>query len=623
MFIKIYKFIWEQKKLLKGEVRLILFLLLISAVLADVLAPYIVGHTIDKFSIAKPGMGWQSLWEVFGVLWIGYVLCRYLSTVSWSIMRGTFSYVEAKTLENTENKIRSIMFEKSMDFFNKRFAGAITNKESRFTRSYERLFDEFVFNIWPTVWRFTGVIVMLLFVAPLFAWMFIGYAVVYLSFTTFYSRYKFQFDVRASKINSKMTGIVADIYTNILAIKLFASEKYEQGKFNHENHQRFLARMKSWELGNLRDNIMSFFNDTVLIVILTFALFGWNKGTITAGSVVLLFTYSNQIRMYMFSLGSAIKNSMSNYSEMVEMMTYIESEPDIKDPQSAAICEINKGEIIFDSVSFHYPGTEKKVFENFSLHIPSGQKLGLVGHSGSGKTSFVSLIPRLYDIISGTILIDGQKIDTITQTDLRRKVSMISQEPVLFHRSVREIIQNDNGTVGIVDIENAAKLAYAHDFISNDLENGYDTIVGERGVMLSGGQKQRVAIARALLEKTPILILDEATSAMDGDSEKKIQLALEQLLQDQGRTMIVIAHRLSTVMELDRVIVFDDGKIIEDGTPLDLLEKKGQFYKLWRSQQNKKTLKYQLQLLTEEEKKELFAADFSRQKITENEGLVV
>lgn len=622
MFIKIFKFIWEQKKLHKGKVILILLFLLISAGLADVLAPYLFSKFIDTFQVVSQGLSIFGLVSIFGALLGGYVACRYLSTSLWMLMRKMFAFVEAKTLEDTENRIRKVMFGKSMDFYNKKFSGSITNKETKFTRAYERLFDEFTFNMWPTTWRFLGVITILFFIAPVFSWIFIGYGSVYLTFTILYSKYKFQFDEYASRMTSKMTGRIADIYTNTLAIKLFASERYEEEKFVRENHDRFLARMKSWKLGNIRDNIVSFFNDTIMITIMIGALISWNNRSITTGEVVLLFTYSSQIRMYMHWIGNAIKAVMYNYADMVEMMEYIELVPEVVDPLEPEIEKFHQGKIDVQSISFTYPGTKKRVFEDFSLHIPAGQKIGLVGQSGSGKSTFVSLLPRLYDITDGDILIDGQSIRMITQHDLRCRISLISQEPVLFHRTIGEIIRYDKGDATMSDIEHAAKLACAHDFITNDLENGYDTIVGERGVMLSGGQKQRVAIARALLEKTPILILDEATSAMDAISERDIQTALINLLQDQDRTMIVIAHRLSTVMHLDRVIVMEYGKIVEDGTPNELLERKGEFYRLWRAQQNKETLKHQLQLLTDEEKRELLTDEFDQGKVAQKRLLV-
>lgn len=608
MFIKIITFIWAQKRKHKNQVIAILLLLLLSAGLADIFAPYVFSKFVDKLQAMLPGQPREVLIQSFGLLFVAYMLARYLSTTAWMWMRKHFSYVEAKTLEDTENRIRSLMFEKSMNFFNTRYSGAITTKETKFTRSYERLFDEFIFSLWPTTWRLLGVITILLFVAPMFAWIFLVYVVIYLTFTTLYSRYKLKYDEYASKMTSKMTGRIADIYTNILAIKLFASERFEQERFEQENAKRFAARMQAWRLGNIRDNIVSFFNDTVMIIIMGGALLSWNAHSLTGGEVVLLFTYSVQVRLYMHWLGNSIKNSMTNYADMTEMMHYMDRKAELLDPVTPEPCKIHQGSIEFKNMSFSYPGSTRKIFDNFSLSIPAGQKIGLVGHSGSGKSTLISLLPRLYDITSGDIVIDGQSIKSITQHDLRRNISLISQEPVLFHRTIKEIIQYDKFDATDDEIVHAAKLACAHDFIMHELEKGYDTIVGERGVMLSGGQKQRVAIARALLEKTPILILDEATSAMDAIAEKEIQHALESLLLDKVRTMVVIAHRLSTVMHLDRVIVLDAGRIIEDGTPSQLLEQQGEFYRLWRAQQNLETLRYQLQLLTDKEKISLFTS---------------
>ncbi len=621
MFIKIYKFIWEQKKLYRGKVLLILGVLLVSALFSDVLIPYVMGKLVDKFEPSFPGMNYAQLISFFGLLILGYFLFRYLSTVCWIIMRKAFNHVEGYTLEATENRIRAIMFGKSMDFFNKKFSGSLTNKETKFTRAYERLYDEFTFNIWPTSWRFLGVVILLFFVSPMFSWIILAYGTIYIVFMYKFSKYKFKYDEKASRETSKMTGRIADIYTNILAIKLFASEEYEQRKFEQQNHRRLKARLKAWKLGNTRDNIVSLFNDTAMIVIMIGAVLSWNQGALTIGEVVLLLTYSNQLRMYMHNFGNAIKSTMVSYSDMVEMMEYIEIDPQSTNTSIVEPCRISEGKIEFKSISFAYEGTERKVFDNFSLTIEPGQKIALVGESGSGKSTLVKLIPRLHEIIEGDILIDGQSIKSMTLHDLRRKISSIPQEPNLFHRTVKENIKNNREDASMEEIERAAERACAKDFITKELERGYETVVGERGVMLSGGQKQRVALAGALLQDTPILLLDEATSAIDAIKEKDIQQALHNL--SYKRTTIVIAHRLSTVMDMDRVVVMSEGAIVEDGTPQELLQAKGAFYTLWRAQQNPETLKHQIQLLTDSEKRVLFAEAFPQQKIPHEKGLTV
>lgn len=252
----------------------------------------------------------------------------------------------------------------------------------------------------------------------------------------------------------------------------------------------------------------------------------------------------------------------------------------IKDVNNASLLNVTQGEIIFSKVKFHYKGTEP-LFQNKSVKIDAGQKVGLVGYSGSGKTTFVNLILRLYDITDGRILIDGQDIKDVTQDSLREAIAMIPQDPSLFHRTLMENIRYGREKATDEEVIDAAKRAHAHDFIMK-LPMNYASLVGERGIKLSGGQRQRVAIARAILKNAPILILDEATSQLDSITELEIQESLWELMQD--KTTIVIAHRLSTLLHMDRILVFDEGKIIQDGTHEALLVEEGLYKNLWEAQ---------------------------------------
>ena len=264
------------------------------------------------------------------------------------------------------------------------------------------------------------------------------------------------------------------------------------------------------------------------------------------------------------------------------MVEILDQEIDIRDPENPEKCEIKNGNIVFENVSFEYKDG-KDVFEKFNLEIPSGQKVGIVGHSGSGKTTITNLLLRFEDVTNGSVKIDGQDIRNITQDDLRSKISYVPQEPVLFHRTLKENIAYGNPDASDREIEVASKKAHAEEFIK-DLKDGYDTIVGERGVKLSGGQRQRISISRVMLENSPILILDEATSSLDSISENLIQRAFDEAMKN--RTTIVIAHRLSTIKKMDRIIVLDKGKIVEDGNHDDLLNKKGYYFKLWQAQKD-------------------------------------
>jgi ATP-binding cassette subfamily B protein len=261
-------------------------------------------------------------------------------------------------------------------------------------------------------------------------------------------------------------------------------------------------------------------------------------------------------------MGVYVRNTQRAANDMEDLVAFQREPMGVADHADARPMRISRGEIRFDHVGFHYGDHAKPLYDNLDVTIPAGQKLALVGHSGSGKTTFVKLVQRLYDVTSGQIVIDGVDVRSVTQTSLRQAIAVVQQDPVLFHRTLAENIAYGRPQATEAEIVAAAKRANAHDFIMR-LERGYATLVGERGVKLSGGERQRVAIARAFLADAPILILDEATSSLDAESEAAVQQAIERLMQN--RTTIVIAHRLSTVRAMDRLIVFDKGRIVEDG----------------------------------------------------------
>lgn len=308
----------------------------------------------------------------------------------------------------------------------------------------------------------------------------------------------------------------------------------------------------------------------------------WVKGLVDVGFVVLVQVYIAQLDMVIWSLGNSIISMQSSISDTKEMVEIFETPIDIKDPEKPEKCKIKDGNILFDNVSFEYKDG-KDVFKKFKLEIPAGQKVGFVGHSGSGKTTITNLLLRFEDVQSGAIKIDGQDIRNITQDDLRRNISYVPQEPALFHRTLEENIMYGDPKASKLAMLEASKKAHADEFIQ-EFKDGYETLVGERGVKLSGGQRQRVAIARVMLKDAPILILDEATSSLDSISENLIQKAFDEVMK--GRTTLVIAHRLSTVQKMDRIVVLDKGKIVEDGTHTELLAKEGYYFKLWQAQKD-------------------------------------
>ena len=312
------------------------------------------------------------------------------------------------------------------------------------------------------------------------------------------------------------------------------------------------------------------------VAVIGLALLFWWQGAATLGDVTFVLTAYGVINGYLRDIGHHVHNIQRSTSDLEELVAFHDEPLGVENRPGATEMTIVRGDIQFDQVRFRYPALDRQVYDALSVRIPAGQRVGLVGRSGSGKTTFVKLVQRLYDLDGGHIAIDGQDIAAVTQESLRRQVAIVQQEPVLFHRSLAENIAYGRPDATTMEIEAAARLAHADAFIER-LPQRYATLVGERGVKLSGGERQRVAIARAFLANAPILILDEATSSLDSESEALIQDAMQTLMR--GRTTLVIAHRLSTVRELDRILVFDHGRIVEDGNHADLLRLTGGIYR--------------------------------------------
>lgn len=398
----------------------------------------------------------------------------------------------------------------------------------------------------------------------------------------FFARYKIPFDERRAAANSKTTASLSDAITNILNIKTFSSSKNELEDYYKKTNDEEILRRQAGNISNIRNAVQASMMVVLEVAAIYYAIDLWAKDIVDVGFVVLVQLYIGQLGMVIWSLGNAIIGLQTSISDTKEMVEIFETPIEIEDPVKPEKCLIDKGHILFENVSFQYKDGSH-VFKNFNLEIKPGEKVGFVGHSGSGKTTITNLLLRFEDVQSGSVKIDGQDIKLIKQDDLRKNISYVPQEPVLFHRTLSENISYGKPNAKQKDILTASKKAHAHEFIK-DFKDGYETLVGERGVKLSGGQRQRVAIARVMLKDAPILVLDEATSSLDSISENLIQKAFDGAMK--GRTTLVIAHRLSTIQKMDRIIVLDKGKIVEDGTHTELLAKEGQYFKLWRAQKD-------------------------------------
>lgn len=377
-----------------------------------------------------------------------------------------------------------------------------------------------------------------------------------------------------------VTGSIVDVLTNMASVRFFAGKKIENGYLDRfANNSVAKEQKRDWFFLNLH----ALQGGSFLLfqaVCFWWLFYGLINKAITPGDFVLVLTLNLHIIENFWNIAKEMRDFWEKMGDVVQGLAIIQSSVEVEDASDAKELVVTKGEIVFENVQFHYYDAES-LFEHESVVIKPGQKIGLVGYSGSGKSTFVNLILRLFDVTAGKIMIDGQDIRDVTQDSLHRAIAMIPQDPSLFHRSLVENIAYGHRGATDQDVIAAAKRAYAHEFIVT-LSQGYDTQVGERGVRLSGGQRQRIAIARAILKNAPILILDEATSQLDSVTESQIQDSLWDLMQN--KTTLVIAHRLSTLLHMDRILVFDQGSIVEDGSHEELLERDGLYKKLWDAQ---------------------------------------
>lgn len=468
----------------------------------------------------------------------------------------------------------------SYRFFSDSFAGSLVTKTRRFIYGFETIQDQIVFSFWMTGIQLATSLVVLAWYAPLIAGIFASWCILYGYITLLFVKKRIPYDLAEAAADSSVISRLADILTNILNVKIFSSGEREAAGFAAVTEGQRRTRFKALQFDNLQFAFQSVCMSSLQIAGLYIAIRLWLAGSFSTGTVVLIETYFVTVFGSMWHLGKSISRFGKALSQSVEMVEIFERQPDIQDPARPEKVRVREGAIAFKAVRFRH-GSHPMLFDNFSLVIPAGQHVGIVGHSGAGKSTITKLLMRFLDVTDGAIAIDGQDIRNITQDDLRNCVSYVPQDPILFHRTLRENIAYGKSDATDAEVVAAAKKAHAHEFISQ-FPGNYDTLVGERGIKLSGGERQRIAIARAFLKQTPVLLLDEATSSLDSVSEKYIQEAFQELMA--GKTTIVIAHRLSTIQKMDRILVIEHGKIIEDGSHAKLLKKKGTYHTLWTHQ---------------------------------------
>lgn len=549
----------------------------IAVIVNAILAPYILSLFLDKLqsgSITLAG-SWQLI-VIYGIL-----------IFSGEVFLWRIALYFAWTFEiNSMRAIYLAVFKKlaseDIDFHANRFGGSLVSQTSKLIGSFERFWDMIIWSIMPILATVIGSIVTLCIVGMWQYGLFLViYSVTFAIVVFIFSRFLNERNRAEAEASNQNSGFLADMITNVGTVKAFGREKYEQrrAKTTVDNWHARSTHLK-WGVIGATSAFSSMYALGATAAFI-FAVLGAEHGIATAGMIYLVFIYALNINRQLWELNN-ITRAYSRVIGDAHEMTLILNKPLELVDTSGDRLHATKGKVLFDSVTFaHDGGKGEQVFKNFHLTIPAGQRVGLVGHSGSGKTTFTRVLLRFSDLDAGKITIDDQDISMVSQESLHESIAYVSQEPILFHRSLSENISYGKMGATRQEIIAAAKKAHALEFIEK-LPDRFETLVGERGVKLSGGQRQRIAIARAILKDAPILVLDEATSALDSESEKLIQKSLDTLMK--GRTSIVIAHRLSTIAKLDRIIVLENGVIIEDGTHAELLQKGGTYAKLWSHQ---------------------------------------
>jgi len=547
---------------------------LVGATAADLFMPVFSGRLVDALTRgpAEPAARHAAL-SAFGAIVALGLLSMILRFAGLQAMVPFTLRIMSEVARDAFMRVQRF----STDWHANSFAGSTVRKITRGMWALDLLNDTMLMALLPSLVVLLGSMILLgLHWASLGLVIALG-ALMYVSMTVMFTTRYIAPAARVSNAwDTKVGGTLADALTCNTVVKSFGAEIREDTRFSRVVGRWRRRVRRTW----VRYNYTSAAQLTVLLCLRAAVIGGslllWMTGRASPGDVAYVLTSYYIIHAYLRDVGMHINNLQRSVNDMEELVAIHDEAMGIADTVDAGPIDVQRGRIVFEDVTFHYGGHRTPLYSGLSVHIRPGERVGLVGRSGSGKTTFVKLVQRLYDVSGGRILIDGQDIAKATQQSLRSQIAIVQQDPILFHRSLAENIAYGRPGATMTAIEQAARLANAHEFILR-LPKGYGTLVGERGVKLSGGERQRIALARAILADAPLLILDEATSSLDSESEALIQQAMERLMN--GRTSIVIAHRLSTVRSLDRILVFDRGEIVEQGSHATLAARTGGIYR--------------------------------------------
>lgn len=555
-----------------------------TLIASELISPFLFKRFFDLLAIDPlHSTARGSLHSIYRTI-ASIAVVSFLSWAGWRLCILAANFFESRTMKDLTDYCFAYLQDHSHRFFTDNFAGALVKRVNRFASGFEVIADQCAFSTGQTAIRIVLVVCILLWRNRLIGLVFLVWTIVFIVFNFYFARWKLKFDLARAEMDTKVTARLADTIANAVNLKLFAGIDREAADFRQITHAHQRARQKSWDLGWLSEGVQGLSIRILEILVLVMAVGYWIKGTLTLGDFVLLRSYLYQLTENVRQVGQDIRRIYEAMADANEMTEILLTPHEVVDAEPAAALAVPRGVVEFRDVQFAYRREGNPVLRDFDLKTGAGERVGIVGPSGGGKSTILKLLVRLYDIQGGAIEIDGRNIAEVSQASLHRNIAFVPQDPILFHRSLMENIRYSRPSASDTEVIQAAQLAHCHEFISGFPE-GYETLVGERGVKLSGGERQRVAIARAILMNAPILILDEATSSLDSESERYIQDSLSSLIM--GRTVIAVAHRFSTIRKMDRIIVVKDGQIVEEGSH-DLLVKieKGVYQELWSLQSN-------------------------------------
>jgi ATP-binding cassette subfamily B protein len=563
--------LWGRRRALVAGIALSMSL----ATLTEIFVPVFAGRLIDAVTT---GAADAALSAFLAMVALGLALVALRHLAWWGVVPLTLSLMTS-VARDTFHRVQRL----STDWHANSFAGSIVRKITRGMWALDTLDDVLLLYLLPSAVVLIGTVVLLGAHWPLMG---VVMAVGSAAYVTFSVVVATQVIAPASRLSNaqdtKIGGVLADALSSNAVVKAFGAEQREDARLARVVDKWKRRTARTWMRHTWSGSTQLALLWAIRTSITGVALWLWWRGKATPGEITYVLTTYFVVHGYLREIGQHVHQLQRSVNEMEEMVRLYDEPLGVADMPDATPLRIAKGEVRFEHVTFSYAGHHQPLYRDLNVRIAGGQRIGLVGHSGSGKTTFVKLIQRLYDVKSGHVLIDGQDVAHATQESLRSQIAIVPQEPILFHRSLAENIAYAKPDATQAQIERAARLANAHEFIAR-LPRGYQTLVGERGIKLSGGERQRVALARAFLADAPILILDEATSSLDSESEALIQEAMDRLMK--GRTSIIIAHRLSTVRAVDRILVFERGRIVEDGNHEALLRRPhGHYRRLFERQ---------------------------------------